>query len=82
MMAADNFDPRQVDWQQVCLNLRAHFGPMSKVGPVVGADPDTLNRMARGSTAEPKFAAGVNLLDLHYATCPDKHGPAIMKVRR
>lgn len=74
-------DPARIDWQRVCLNLRTHYGPLSRVATEVGADAMTLQRMARGETSEPKFAAGVQLLDLHYAYCRELHGPTIIKGR-
>jgi len=36
-------------------------------------DEGTLCRLARGETLEPKFTAGVLLLDLHLQLCADRH---------
>jgi hypothetical protein len=62
-----------IDWQKVTLNLRTHFGPLSKVAKVVGSDERHLNRLARGEVDQPRFNTGVKLLDLHFDACPDKH---------
>jgi hypothetical protein len=62
-----------INWQQVTLNLRRHYGPLSKVAKVVGSDWRHLNRIARGEVEQPRFNTGVKLLDLHFDACPDKH---------
>lgn len=62
-----------IDWQQVALNLRAHYGPLTKVAKVVGSDAKHLQNMARGEVEQPRFNTGVKLLDLHLDACPDKH---------
>ena len=61
-----------IDWQQVCLNLRRHK-PLTQVALEIGCDDQTLNRLARGETKEPKFMTGVQLLDLHLELCPERH---------
>jgi hypothetical protein len=62
-----------IDWQKVTLNLRTHFGPLTKVAKVVGSDERHLNRLARGDVEQPRFNTGCKLLDLHLDACPDKH---------
>jgi len=61
-----------VNWQQCALNLRGAM-PLRRVARRVGMDEGTLRRLARGETREPKFVAGVLLLDLHLQLCADRH---------
>ena len=59
-----------IDWQQVVLDLRTHYGPLSKVAKEVGSDERHINRLARGEVDEPRFSVGVRLADLwHDARC-------------
>jgi hypothetical protein len=62
-----------IDWQKVTLNLRAKYGPLTKVAKVVGSDERHLNRLARGDIQQPRFNTGVALLDLHLEACPERH---------
>lgn len=62
-----------IDWQRICLNLRTHYKPLSKVAKDVGCDEATLQRLARGATEEPKFSTGLKLLDLHFDKCRQEH---------
>lgn len=62
-----------IDWQQVCLNIRASGLPLSQAAKAVGSDWRHLNRLARAEVAEPKFSTGLRLLDLHVERCPDRH---------
>lgn len=55
----------KINWQQICLNLRRH-APLAQIAREVGADEQTINRLARGETREPKFLTGLLLLDMHY----------------
>ena len=61
-----------INWQQCALNLRGAM-PLRRVARRVGMDEGTLRRLARGETQEPKFVAGVLLLDLHLQLCADRH---------
>jgi hypothetical protein len=61
-----------IDWQVVLLQLRRHYGPLERVAKEVGADGRTLQRIARGETAEPRFTVGLLLLDLHYDHVPEE----------
>lgn len=61
-----------IDWQQVCLNLRRHKH-LAKVARLVECDEATLNRIARGETKSVKFETGLKLLDLHFDLCPERH---------
>jgi hypothetical protein len=61
-----------INWQQCALNLRGTM-PLSRIAKKVNMDADTLRRLARGETQEPKFMAGVLLLDLHCQLCADRH---------
>jgi len=63
-----------IDWQRVCLDLRTHYGPLSKVATMVGSDWRHINRLARGEVDEPRFSVGVRLADLwHDATSLGDH---------
>ena len=61
-----------VNWQQCALNLRRVM-PLRRIARKVSMDEGTLCRLARGETLEPKFTAGVLLLDLHLQLCADRH---------
>lgn len=62
-----------INWQTVTLNLRRHYGPLTKVAKKVGSDERHLRRLARGEVEQPRFNTGVKLLDLHSDVCPDRH---------
>jgi hypothetical protein len=62
-----------IDWQIVCLNLRANYKPLSQVAKEIGSDWRHLNRLARGEVNQPRFDTGMRLLDLHYDVCRSKH---------
>lgn len=70
-----------VDWSLILNQLRAkyvHNQPVKSDGTrrgmraisyVVGSDPDTLNKIARGDVQEPKYSVGVKILELHQRIC-------------
>jgi len=62
-----------IDWQRVCLNLRTHYAPLSRVAKETGSNWQHLNRLARGETDQPRFLTGVRLLDLHLDVMKDRH---------
>lgn len=69
-----------IDWQQVCLNIRAKYKNLSDVAKEVGSDWRHLNRLARGEVKQPsKFDVGLRLLDLHLDHCADRHGPGLLR---
>jgi hypothetical protein len=61
-----------IDWQKCLLNLRRHE-PLAKIANQIGADPATLQRIARGETIEPRFTTGIQLLNIHLDLEPGKH---------
>ncbi len=61
-----------IDWQQLVLNLR-RYKPLAHVANEVDIDADTLRRIARGETPQPKFDQGLRLLNLHLDHCSDRH---------
>jgi hypothetical protein len=62
-----------IDWQQLALNLR-RTQSLNSLGREVGFRPGYLNQLARGEINEPKFSAGLVLLDLHFDRVGgDKH---------
>lgn len=52
-----------VDWTTLLPLLRRHV-PLTRIGDTVGMDEATINRLARGEIQEPRFGAGLRLLDL------------------
>lgn len=62
-----------IDWQRVCLNLRAKYGNLHRVAKLTGLDERHINRLARGEVNEPRFNSGVKLLDLHFDVMGDRH---------
>jgi hypothetical protein len=62
-----------IDWMQLCLNLRSNYKPLSQIAKEVGSDWKHLCRLARGEVQQPKFDVAMKLLDLHYDYCFDKH---------
>lgn len=53
-----------IDWQLLMLLLKKHYKALSAVGREVGIDWRTMNNLARGDVAEPRFGQAVRLLDL------------------
>jgi hypothetical protein len=62
-----------ISWQRLMLNLRSAGLSAAAVGRRCSMDPQTAGRLARGDIREPRFAAGLALLDLHHALCPEQH---------
>lgn len=61
-----------IDWQRLVLNLR-RLQSIQKTADELDIDADTLRRIARGDTTEPKFDAGIKLLNAHLDRCPNQH---------
>ena len=61
-----------IDWSKVTNNLRRRMS-LAKVARQIGADPKTLQRLARGEINEPRFSVGVLLLGVHKDVCPERH---------
>jgi len=48
--------------------------PLTKIARDTGTDAQTLNRLARGDTKDPKFNTGLKLLNMHLDACGiEKH---------
>ena len=62
-----------IDWSAIVNRLHSSRGTLKNVSRFVGACPQSLGRLDRGETAEPKFDAGRKLLDLHLEDHPGKH---------
>jgi transcriptional regulator with XRE-family HTH domain len=62
-----------IDWSKVTNNLRQRRVSLAKIARETGADPVTLQRLARGEIHEPRFSVGIRLLDLHKDVCPERH---------
>ena len=52
-----------VDWTMLLPLLRRHM-PLARIGAATGMCEMTINRLARGDIREPKFSAGLRLLDI------------------
>jgi len=63
-----------IDWKMVALNIRQSGVSLSRAADLIGCDEQTINRLSRGDTKEPKFSIGVKILDLHFDFCKEKHG--------
>lgn len=52
------------DWSTLLCRLRARTGaPLARIGREIGMQERTINRLARGEIAEPRFSQGLSLLD-------------------
>lgn len=58
----------EVDWQRLVLNLRCYM-PCRRIDRKLSRHFDYAAKLARGEIAEPGFADGVNLLNLHLDVC-------------
>lgn len=65
--------PWPIDWQQVALELRAHYGT-AYLSRRLNRSHETICRMARGETVEPRFGLGLELL-LMYRKATRKEPP-------
>ena len=63
----------KIDWQKLLLNLKSAGVSYSTAARRSGLDPATTGKLVRQEIREPKFSAGLALLDLHLQICPDKH---------
>lgn len=63
-----------IDWQRVVLNIRQKRS-LATVSRDINVGYQHLSRISRGEVQEPKFEAGIRLLDLHYKLCREKHTP-------
>ncbi len=55
----------QINWQRICLQLRAKYKPLAVIAKEVGSCERHMNRLARGDVSEPRYTVGVKLLALH-----------------
>jgi hypothetical protein len=67
-----------IDWQRLLLNLRKRYKPLAQVADEIDCDEQTLCRLARGETKEPRWSVGIKLLDLHLDKCPELHKPNLI----
>jgi len=54
--------PPLVDWPLLLALLRGRAGPLARVAPNARMDERTINNIARGDVAQPRFDQGVLLL--------------------
>ena len=70
----------KIDWPQLILNLRNAGITTDSLGPRFGTYKRYFHLMANGKiTRDPPFSLGLALLDLHFDTCPEKHGRLAIK---
>ena len=62
-----------IDWMPIVNRLRTSRGPLVKLAATIGVCPQHLRRLARGEVGEPKFTAGIQLLDMHSDDRPEHH---------
>ncbi|NCC41507.1 MAG: hypothetical protein EOM21_19195, partial [Gammaproteobacteria bacterium] len=68
------------DWAALLCRLRTRTGtPLARIAPRVGMCEKTINRLARGEVAEPRFTAGLALLDLAADALDPEDWPAIRR---
>jgi len=67
-----------IDWETLCLNLRKHK-PLAQIAKEIDCDEQTINRLQRGETKEPKFSTGLNLLNFHLDLVGIEAHKAILK---
>ncbi len=58
-----------VNWQRLALNLRSAGVPCTRVDDFIGEWRGYTAKLANATTKEPKFSAGLRLLDLHTDKC-------------
>lgn len=68
----------KINWQIVVKNLMLHL-ETEKIAAIAGTDERIIEGMYRGVMKEPKFNAGLQLLDLHIDLCPERHTELIIK---
>ena len=67
-----------VNWQHIALTLRTKFRGLQRVADSLGIDDQTIRRLARGETTEPRYTTGVRLLEL-YKTVQSPIAPTLTK---
>lgn len=61
------------DWSALLNRLRARSqAPLARIGRQINMDERTINRLARGEIAEPRFSQAMQLLDIAADTL-DEH---------
>ena len=55
-----------IDWQRICLDLRAVFGSLRQVGRLLHYhNPDYLTKLERGEISDPRYSLGDGLIELY-----------------
>ena len=55
-----------IDWQRICLDLRAVFGSLRQVGRLLHHhNPDYLTKLERGEISDPRYSLGEGLIELY-----------------
>ena len=62
-----------IDWIGITNRIRAKQGSLENVARDLNMCPVHLRRLSRGEVNEPKFSAGIKLLDLHLDLYPVQH---------
>ena len=62
-----------IPWQQLVLNLSASGLSRTTIAKRVDSTPATIQHIARGEIADPRWSTGYKLLALHHKHCRDIH---------
>lgn len=60
-----------IDWQQVGMLLIKHLGTAQRASKATGCSKQLIESLDNGSLPEPRFSAGVKLLDALHDAAPD-----------
>ncbi len=66
-----------IDWQQVILNLWGKGFSYEMIASRCGSNQQHIARIGRGECDQPKFNTGIQILDLHFDNCIDRHNEII-----
>ena len=61
-----------IDWQQIALNIQQKM-PLQVASLKLGLCKGYLSELARCEIQEPRFSIGMDILDLHFDLCKEKH---------
>jgi hypothetical protein len=70
-MASVHVNPLTINWSKCLLNLRMAGVTTAEISARTKIDPDTIRNFLRGKS-EPRFTAGMIILDLHFLRCPER----------
>jgi hypothetical protein len=62
-----------LDWSFIVTNLRGSGMSARGIAKRCQMEAQTVSRLQAGVQSEPRWTQGLQLLNLHYALCPEKH---------